>query len=247
MSTSSVHSFCLETNANCETKPKNLKTCTTLGYIVSLFLLNFGHVFSFRFRETPVPSSRGIVKQCNQELCISWNSRCFTKRLQSRPSNWTKLESSETVSLSARGENEKRERNCITTTVVQSPRSWWLSFRFYSNRVEMWPCHYFYPITANATRLFENTPTSSITQFLGRTGTKSARILSLRIRTPTSPTTDAYLPPRAACRSSSRRPFWPWGPARTWGPPPRRPRSGTTWRTAGRPPPARVPENRLCL
>ena len=32
--------------------------------------------------ETRVPSSRGLVKQYNQELCISSNSRCFTKRLQ---------------------------------------------------------------------------------------------------------------------------------------------------------------------
>ena len=38
--------------------------------------------------ETRVPSSRGLVKQYNQELCISSNSRCFTKRLQSRPLNW---------------------------------------------------------------------------------------------------------------------------------------------------------------
>ena len=37
-----------------------LKICTTLGYVVSLF----------------------------QELCISSNSRCFTKRLQLRPLNW---------------------------------------------------------------------------------------------------------------------------------------------------------------
>ena len=38
--------------------------------------------------ETCVPSSRGLVRQYNQELCISSNSRCFTKRLQSRPLNW---------------------------------------------------------------------------------------------------------------------------------------------------------------
>ena len=42
---------------------------------------------TFRFR-TRVPSSRGLVKQYNQELCISSKSRCFTKRLQSRPLNW---------------------------------------------------------------------------------------------------------------------------------------------------------------
>ena len=40
--------------------------------------------------ETRVPSSRGLVKQHNQELCISSNSRRFTKRLQSRPLNWLK-------------------------------------------------------------------------------------------------------------------------------------------------------------
>ena len=55
---------------------------TTLGYIVSLILLNLGHVFRFRIisrmcqygwrceSETCVPSSR-LVKQYNQELCIS--------------------------------------------------------------------------------------------------------------------------------------------------------------------------------
>ena len=37
--------------------------------------------------ETRVPSSRGIVKQYNKELCISSNSRCFTKRLQLGPLN----------------------------------------------------------------------------------------------------------------------------------------------------------------
>ena len=46
---------------------------TALGYIVSLILLNLGHVFRFRIEsETKhVPSSRGLVKQYNQELCIS--------------------------------------------------------------------------------------------------------------------------------------------------------------------------------
>ena len=32
-----------------------------------------------------------LVKQYNQELCISSNSRCFTKRLRSRPLNWSKI------------------------------------------------------------------------------------------------------------------------------------------------------------
>ena len=58
----------------------NLKIYTTLGYIVSLIL--------FRESETRVPSSRGLVKQYNQELCMSSNFKCFTKRLQSRPLNW---------------------------------------------------------------------------------------------------------------------------------------------------------------
>ena len=35
--------------------------------------------------QTCVPSSRGLVKQYNQELCISSITRCFTKRLQLRP------------------------------------------------------------------------------------------------------------------------------------------------------------------
>ena len=74
-----------------------LKIYTTLGYIVSLILLNLGHVFRFRIvsrmwntydSETRVPSSRRLVKQYNQELCISSNLRCFTKKLQSRPLNW---------------------------------------------------------------------------------------------------------------------------------------------------------------
>ena len=52
---------------------------TTLGYIVSLILLNLGHVFAFRIvsrmwhirlGETRVPNSRGSVKQYNQELCM---------------------------------------------------------------------------------------------------------------------------------------------------------------------------------
>ena len=33
------------------------------------------------------PKFKRVVKQYNQELCISSNSRCFTKRLQSRPLN----------------------------------------------------------------------------------------------------------------------------------------------------------------
>ena len=41
--------------------------------------------------ETRVPSSRGLVKQYNQELCISLITRCFAKRLQSRPLNWLSL------------------------------------------------------------------------------------------------------------------------------------------------------------
>ena len=62
-----------------------LKICRTLGHIVSLILLNLGHVFRWRCKsETRVPSSRGLVKRYNQELCISSNSRCFTK---SRPLN----------------------------------------------------------------------------------------------------------------------------------------------------------------
>ena len=80
------------------------KIYATLGYIVSLILLNLGHVFRFRFRivsrmchirltmnlghKTRAPSSRGLVKQYNQELCISSNLRCFTKRPQSNPLNW---------------------------------------------------------------------------------------------------------------------------------------------------------------
>ena len=85
----------------------NLKIYTTLGYIVSLILLNLGHVFRFRIisrmclirceSEILVPSSRGSVKQYNQELCISSKSGCFTKRLQSRPSN--SLFQNETTSL----------------------------------------------------------------------------------------------------------------------------------------------------
>ena len=64
--------------------PNILKIYTTLGYIVSLILLNLGHVFRFRIVS---PSSRGLVKQYNQELCISSNARCFTKRLQSKSLN----------------------------------------------------------------------------------------------------------------------------------------------------------------
>ena len=52
-----------------------LKIYTTLGYIVSLILLNLGHVFQVQEElETSVPSSRGLVKQYNQELCISSNT-----------------------------------------------------------------------------------------------------------------------------------------------------------------------------
>ena len=71
----------------------NLKIYTTLGYIVSLIPLNLGHVINvinycltrWTFfsqthtygwqceSETRVPSSRGLVKQYNQELCISSN------------------------------------------------------------------------------------------------------------------------------------------------------------------------------
>ena len=74
----------------------NLKIYTTLDYIVSLILL-FNAVnlllptdtYGWRCEsETRVPSSRGLVKQYNQELCISLITRCFTKRLQSRPFNW---------------------------------------------------------------------------------------------------------------------------------------------------------------
>jgi len=52
----------------------NLKMYTTLSYIVSLILLNLGHVFRFRFSltygwrcesETRVSSSRGLMKQYN--------------------------------------------------------------------------------------------------------------------------------------------------------------------------------------
>ena len=57
-----------------------MKICTTLGYIVSLILLNLGHVFRFRIvsrmcwrceSETRVPSSRGLVKQYNQGLILN--------------------------------------------------------------------------------------------------------------------------------------------------------------------------------
>ena len=53
-------------------KHLELEIYTTLGYIVLLILLNLGHVFRFRIveSETRVPSSKGIVKQYNQELCI---------------------------------------------------------------------------------------------------------------------------------------------------------------------------------
>ena len=61
-----------------------LKIYTTLGYIVSLILLNLGHVFRFRIVSR---DDDGLVRQYNQELCISLNSRCFTKRLQSRSLN----------------------------------------------------------------------------------------------------------------------------------------------------------------
>ena len=51
-----------------------LKIYTTLGCIVSLILLNLGHVFRYRIVsrmcQSCVPSSRGLVKQYNQELCI---------------------------------------------------------------------------------------------------------------------------------------------------------------------------------
>ena len=39
--------------------------------------------------EARVPSSRELVTQYNQELCISSNSRCFTYRLQPRQLNWS--------------------------------------------------------------------------------------------------------------------------------------------------------------
>ena len=54
----------------------NLKIYTTLAYIVSLILLNLGHVFRFRISSAVCapPSSRGLVKQYNQELCISSKS-----------------------------------------------------------------------------------------------------------------------------------------------------------------------------
>ena len=39
--------------------------------------------------ETRVPSSRGLVKQYNHELCISSITRCFAKRFQSRLLKWT--------------------------------------------------------------------------------------------------------------------------------------------------------------
>ena len=75
-----------------------LKICTTLGYIVSLILFELGTRVSLSHRqpyvsmlyesETCVPSSRGFVIQYNQELCISSITRCFTKRLQSRPLQW---------------------------------------------------------------------------------------------------------------------------------------------------------------
>ena len=45
-----------------------MKICTTLGYVVSQILFN------------KFPSSRGFVKQYNQELCMSSIARCFTKR-----------------------------------------------------------------------------------------------------------------------------------------------------------------------
>ena len=48
------------------------KVHTPLGYVVSLILLSSGHVFRFRIVSrdgTRVPSSRGLVKQYNQELC----------------------------------------------------------------------------------------------------------------------------------------------------------------------------------
>ena len=38
-----------------------------------------------------IPSSRGLMKQYNQELCISLITRCFTKMLQSRPLKWKLL------------------------------------------------------------------------------------------------------------------------------------------------------------
>ena len=67
--------------------------------------MNLGHVFRFRIvsrmwtwtygwkckSETRVPSSRRLVKQYNQKLCISSYSRCFTMRLQLRLLNWLRI------------------------------------------------------------------------------------------------------------------------------------------------------------
>ena len=41
--------------------------------------------------EIRVPSSRGLVKQYKQELCISPITRCITKRFQSRPLKWESI------------------------------------------------------------------------------------------------------------------------------------------------------------
>ena len=61
----------------------NVKMCleiyTTIGYIVILFRID---------AKGEHPSSRGLVKQYNQELCISPITRCFTKRLQSTSLKW---------------------------------------------------------------------------------------------------------------------------------------------------------------
>ena len=58
------------------------------NWMKSLKLLKDIHnSWLYCFTNPPEPSSGGLVKQYNQELCISSISRCFTKRLQSRPLN----------------------------------------------------------------------------------------------------------------------------------------------------------------
>ena len=70
----------------------NLKIYATLGYIVLLILLNLGHVFRFRI----VLSSRGLVKQYNQELCISSKNE-FKFILEIYTGMWNKHELSQFI------------------------------------------------------------------------------------------------------------------------------------------------------
>ena len=71
------------------------------------------------------------MKQYNQELCISLNSRCFTKRLQSRPLNWKQICSNR---ASKCNEYEFGETSClILASYIQENCK---------NRSKLW-CFYF--------------------------------------------------------------------------------------------------------